>query len=130
MPEKTPAEKLHLKSGMTAAVLHPPGAVPLASLGIPEDVRVTADPAGADFILDFAETQSDAEARIRALAPHVADKTVAWFAYPKGSKAAGLDISRDTLAAFVRTIGLVAVSMVAIDPVWSAARIRPLKPGE
>ena len=53
------------------------------------------------------------------------EKTVAWLAYPKGSKAAGYDLSRDTIWRFAQTIGLSLVAHVAIDETWSAVRFRP-----
>ena len=127
--EKSPAEKLRLKPGMTACLLHLPDGLE-AALGIPEDVTLTGVPAEADFVLDYAATQADAEERLTALAPAIAEKTVTWMVYPKGSKAAGYDISRDTIWAFARTVGLVLNANVAIDDKLSAVRMRPLRPGE
>ncbi len=48
-----------------------------------------------------------------------------WMAYPKGSKAAGYDISRDTIWKFAATVGLVLNANVAIDDKLSAVRMRP-----
>jgi hypothetical protein len=129
MPDKTPADKLRLKAGMTAALLHLPEDV-RGGLGLPDGVVVGDDLAQADFILDLATTQAEAEQRLAALEPTVRDETILWFAYPKGSKAAGHDLNRDTVATFARTIGLVAVSNIAIDETWSALRIRRLRPGD
>ena len=129
MADKTPAEKLRLTAGMKAALLHVPVELGPA-LGIPESVQRVDDPGDADFILDFATTQAEAEERLRGLRPAMREKTVAWMGYPKGSKAAGYDISRDTIWAFVKTIGLVLNANVALDEKWSAVRMRPAKPGE
>lgn len=124
MPEKTPAEKLRLKPGMRAAFPHLPEGL-LERLGIPEGVEVLDTPEGADFLLGYAETQAQAEERLRELKPFVGATTVTWMAYPKGSKAAGLDISRDTIWRFAQTIGLVLNANVAIDDRLSAVRMRP-----
>ena len=129
MADKTPAEKLHLKSGMSAALLHVPRDLE-GKLGIPAEVTTFREATDAQFVLEFARTQAEAEARLAALAGQVGEKTVAWIAYPKGSRAAGHDLNRDTVAAYARTVGLVAVSNVAIDDTWSALRIRPLRAGE
>ena len=98
-------------------------------LGVPDDVTVVDDPAaagpaGAGFLLDFATTQAEAEERLRTLAPFIGEKTLAWLAYPKGSKAAGRDLNRDTIWAFARTIGLTLVTNIAVDETWSALRVR------
>jgi hypothetical protein len=121
--EKAPAEKMRLKPGMTATLLHVPANV-RGRLGIPDDVTVVDDPAAAGFLLDFATTQAEAEECLLALKPFVGEKTVAWLAYPKGSRAAGRDLSRDTIWAFARTIGLTLVTNIAVDETWSALRVR------
>lgn len=124
MTHKTPAEKLRLKPGMSATFLHLPEGLQ-ARLGIPDDVNEVDDPANADFILDFATTQAEAEKRLTALAPFVGPRTITWMAYPKGSMAAGYDISRDTIWRFAQTVGLVLNANVAIDENLSAVRMRP-----
>jgi hypothetical protein len=120
---------MRLKPGMTAALLHVPAELQ-GRLEIPDDVNVVRDPAsagpaGAGFLLDFATTQAEAEERLVALAPFVGEKTVAWIAYPKGAKAAGRDVSRDTIWRFAQTIGLTLVANVAVDETWSAVRLKP-----
>jgi hypothetical protein len=124
MAERTPAEKLGLKAGMTATLLHVPDGLQ-EHLGVPVGVTLLADPAAADFFLEFAADQAQAEERLTALRPVVGPTTVAWLAYPKGGKAAGRDISRDTIWAFVQTLGMRLVANVAIDGTWSAVRMRP-----
>ena len=124
MADKTAAEKLRLRPGMKAALLHVPDGLQ-ERLGIPADVALVDDPAAADFLLDFAGDQAQAEERLTALRPAVGAKTVAWLAYPKGSKAAGHDVSRDTIWAFVQTLGLRLNANVAIDETWSAVRMTP-----
>ena len=125
MPDKTPAEKLRLKPGMSAVFLHLPEGMKEA-LGIPAGVTEIDDPAKADFIIDFASTQAEAEERLTALARLVGPKIVAWMVYPKGSKAAGYDVSRDTLFEFVQTVGLILNANIAIDDTFSAVRMRPM----
>jgi hypothetical protein len=125
MPEKTAAEKLRLRPGMSAALMYLPDGM-RSRLGIPADVTIVDDPSGADLLLVFASTQAEAEERLTALAPSVRGRTITWIAYPKGSKAAGHDVSRDTIAAFAPAVGLVAVASVSIDGTWSGLRVRPL----
>lgn len=124
MSDKTPAEKLRLKSGMKAALLHVPAELE-GALGLPADVELVDGPTGADFVLDFATTQAEAEQRMSALAGTIGPKTVVWVGYPKGSKAAGYDLNRDTIWQFGATVGLVINANVAIDAKWSAVRMRP-----
>ena len=133
MTEKTPAGKMRLKPGMAAALLHVPAEL-RGRLGVADGVTVVDDlakagPADAGFLLDFATTQAEAEERLVALAPFVGEKTVVWIAYPKGAKAAGRDVSRDTIWRFAQTIGLTLVANVAIDGTWSALRVKRASAG-
>ncbi len=124
MTAKTPAEKLRLKPGMSATFRHLPEGL-RDRLDVPDSVSEVDDPTEADFVLDFASTQAEAELRLTALAPSVGPTTVTWMAYPKGSKAAGYDISRDTIWQFAQTVGLVLNANISIDEKLSAVRMRP-----
>jgi hypothetical protein len=123
MADKTPAEKMRLRSGMTAVLLQVPDELD-GRLGVPAGVSRVDDPARADFVLCCVTTQAEAEACLGQLAAAVGPTTVAWLAYPKGSSAAGYDLNRDTIAAFARTLGLAGVAMVALSETWSALRVR------
>lgn len=124
MRDKTPAAKMRLRPNMTAALLHMPTDL-RDRLGIPDGVVFVDDPADAGFVLDVVTTQAEAEATLARLAPHVSSATLAWLAYPKGSKAAGHDLSRDTVWRSARAVSLTLVANVNIDYTWSALRIRP-----
>ena len=124
MADKTLAEKMQLKPGMKAALLYVPDGMQ-ERLGLPTDVVVMKDAEAADFVLAFAWDQAEAEERLTALRPAVGEKTVARLAYPKGAKAAGRDISRDTIWPFVKTLSMRLNANIAIDETWSAVRLRP-----
>ena len=124
MADKTPAEKMRLRSGMTAALLQVPAELD-DRLCVPDGVSRVDDSTQADFVLCCVTTQAEAEACLGQLATAVGDAMVAWLAYPKGSRAAGYDLNRDTIAAFARTVGLAGVAMVALSETWSALRVRP-----
>jgi hypothetical protein len=48
-----------------------------------------------------------------------------WVSYPKSGQL-GTDLNRDSLAALLTESGVEPVRQIAIDPVWSALRFRPL----
>ena len=125
MSDKSASEKMRLKPGMRAAFSRVPPDLESA-LGVPEGVIAATDPSGADFVLQFATTQAEADELLASLQPHVGTKTIAWIAYPKGSKGSGYDLNRDTVAGSARGVGLVVCAAVAIDQKWSALPVRPL----
>lgn len=123
MAEKTVAQKMRLKPDGSVALLHPPAGIE-AVLGLgPTQPRV-ASAADADAVLLFVTTQAELEERLAVLRPTITPQTTLWVCYPKGSKSAGHDVSRDTIWAFGQSLGLGPVGLVSIDSAWSGFRLR------
>lgn len=124
MTEKTVAEKMRIKPGTTITLLHAPEGF-TGLLGLPEGVSVVGGADGTDTVVVFAGTQAEVEERLPAVLKTVTAKTALWVVYPKGSKAAGLDISRDTIWPFAESLGMRPVGMVSVDGRWSGFRLKP-----
>ena len=123
MAEKTVAEKARIKPGTTIAVLNQvPGVV--ESLGLPEDVTIV-QPATAQLVFLFVSTQAELEARLPPAVAELAPKAAIWVFYRKGSRAAGLDMNRDSIWAIAERLDLRPLGLVGIDDTWSAFRLRP-----
>ena len=125
MTDKTVAAKAHVKPGTTIAVLNPvPGVV--ESLGLPEGVTFTG-PAEAQLVFLFVNTCAELEARMPSAVTALAPKAAIWVFYRKGSKAAGLDMNRDSIWAIAEKMDLRPLGLVGIDETWSAFRLRPAR---
>jgi hypothetical protein len=119
-------KKLQLKADQKAAIINaPPGYV--EALGeLPEGVELTKRLSGGldfvqVFVKDSAELKRFGPKAIRAVKPD----GMLWICYPKsGSKAKG-DLNRDVIWGLVKEYGLLGVSLIAVDDVWSAMRFRP-----
>lgn len=125
MSTKSIAEKLLIRPGAAvwiSEVAHLPRIEPL-----PAGARVVADLAEAAVALIFVDAAAAARAILTAHREQLARPAVLWVAYPKANKA---DINRDTLWPILVEYGLRPIAQVAVDPVWSALRFRPLKEGE
>ncbi len=123
MGEKTVAEKARVRPGTTIAVLNRvPGVV--ETLGLPEDVTFVA-PTDAQLVFLFANTRAELEAQMPTAVCDLAPKAALWVFYRKGSKAAGLDMNRDTIWAIAEKMGLRPLGLVGVDDTWSAFRLRP-----
>jgi hypothetical protein len=123
--DKTVAAKAHVKPGTTIAVLNPvPGVV--ESLGLPEGVTFTG-PAEAQLVFLFVNTCAELEARMPSAVTALAPKAAIWVFYRKGSKAAGLDMNRDSIWAIAEKMDLRPLGLVGIDETWSAFRLRPAR---
>ena len=123
MSDKTPAEKAHIKPGTTVAVLNRvPGVV--EKVGLPEDVTIVA-PTEAQLVFLFVNTLAELEEQMPSAVAGLAPKAAIWVFYRKGSKAAGLDMSRDNVWTIAERMDLRPLGLVSIDDVWSAFRLRP-----
>lgn len=123
MEQKTPAEKMRIKPGMTVAVLHDADAV-TSRLGV-DDITIVDAPEGAGAALLFVTTQAEVESRLPQVLLSITPDTVFWIVYPKGARAAGRDVSRDTIWPLAESLGMRPVGMVSIDDTWSGFRLKP-----
>ena len=81
--------------------------------------------AAFDAVLVFARDQAALE-ELLALSANLGPKDVLfWACYPKLSSPLKSDINRDTLIVGVQRFGFRPVTLVAIDDIWSAMRLRP-----
>jgi hypothetical protein len=121
--EKTVAEKARVKPGTKIAVLNGvPGIV--ESLGLPKGVAFV-DPSEAQLVFLFVHTCAELEAQMPAAVVALAPGAAIWVFYRKGSKAAGLDMSRDSVWAVAERMDLRPLGLVSVDETWSAFRLRP-----
>jgi hypothetical protein len=123
MPDKTVAQKARVKPGTRVAVLNKvPGVV--ESLGLPEDVTFV-EAADAQLVFLFVNSCAELEAQMPAAVEALAPKAAIWVFYRKGSKAAGLDMNRDSVWALAERMDMRPLGLVGVDDTWSAFRLRP-----
>jgi hypothetical protein len=123
MPGKTVAQKARLKPGTSIAVLNPaPGIV--ESLGLPPDTSFV-EPDNAQLVLLFVNTRTELETSMPSAVAVLAPGAMIWVFYRKGSRAAGLDMSRDSVWAIAEQLDLRPLGLLSIDETWSAFRLRP-----
>ena len=123
MPEKSVAEKARVRPGTTIAVLNRvPGVV--ESLGLPEDITFVV-PTEAQLVFLFVSTCAELETQMPPAVAGLAPRAVIWVFYRKGSKAAGLDMNRNSVWAIAEKMGMRPLGLVGVDETWSAFRLRP-----
>jgi hypothetical protein len=123
MSEKTVAQKARIKPGTSVAVLDPePGIV--ESLGLPPDTPMVP-PAEAQLVFLFVRTRADLEERLPPVVAGLAPGASVWVFFRKGSRAAGHDVSRDSVWEVAERLDLRPLGLLAIDATWSAFRLRP-----
>ena len=125
MEDKTVAQKARVKPGTLIGVLNQVAGV-VESLGLPDDVEFV-DPADAQLVFLFVNTRAELEAQMPAAVAALAPDAAIWVFYRKGSKAAGLDMSRDSVWTIAEGLDMRPLGLVGIDDTWSAFRLRPAR---
>jgi len=123
---KSVGRKLGMNPGMRALIISPPPGylkllAPLSD-GLTVSSRATGNYA---FVQVFATRLSEISRFARRLSKHAAQNALVWISYPKKTSKAKRTLSRDVIREAMRAAGWRAVSIVAIDEVWSALRFRP-----
>jgi hypothetical protein len=113
-------KKLQIKPGMRIAVLHAPPDFAKLLDGVDHATSVRGT---FDLIHTFVTTKKDATSEAPNLAKALRAGGILWVSYPKGKKIV-TDLNRDILREELEEHGLIAVSQVAIDEVWSALRFK------
>jgi len=123
MPEKTVAQKAHVKPEARIAVVNRVEGI-VESLGLPKGVTFVKKPSEATLVFLFAATRAELESRMPKAAAALQPGAVLWVFFRKGSKTAGLDMNRDSVWGVAEELGLRPVSLLAVDDVWSVFRLR------
>jgi predicted SnoaL-like aldol condensation-catalyzing enzyme len=122
------AKKLGLRPGMRALIIAaPPGYLKLIA-PLPDGVSVSHVANGMHpFVQLFAARAAEIKKSAPKLLKHAAAGALVWIAYPKKTSGLDSDLSREAVRDAMSGTGWRAVSIVAIDEVWSALRFRPTK---
>lgn len=83
------------------------------------------DPAQAELVLLFVGTRAELVALVPPAVATLALDASIWIFYRKGSRAAGLDMSRDDIWTIAEELHLRPLGLLSIDETWSAFRLRP-----
>ncbi|MHB8804254.1 MAG: hypothetical protein ACYC7C_03340 [Coriobacteriia bacterium] len=122
---KSVAQKASVKPGTTIAVLNAvPGVV--ESLGLPDGVAFV-EPSEAQLVFLFASTRSELEAQMPPVVAQLGSDSSIWIFFRKGSRAAGLDMNRDSVWEIAERLDLRPLGLVSVDETWSAFRLRPAR---
>jgi hypothetical protein len=126
VPVKTVAQKARVKPGTAIAVIkRVPGIV--ESLGLPKSVSFVK-PAKAQLVFLFARTRAELEAQMPPAVAALGPDSAIWVFFRKGSRAAGLDMNRDSVWAVAEELNLRPLGLLGIDDMWSAFRLRRARP--
>ena len=119
------ARKLGMNRGMSALIIAPPPGYLELLTTAPDDLTVSSRAYGIyPFVQVFATRLSEIHRFCQTLSKHAAPNALVWISYPKKTSKLASDLSRDVIRKAMSGARWRAVTIVAIDEVWSALRFR------
>ena len=111
-------QKLFVKGGTVLLMNAPAGYDALLAAS---PVKVTTRASGtADTVLLFVNDEAQTKSGLAVATKSLGPSSNVWVAYRKGQK----QLHRDTLAKLAESLGFTPVSLVAVDDLWSAMRLK------
>jgi Protein of unknown function (DUF3052) len=124
LPDKTISQKLFIKERYKVLVLNAPAGY-IEKMAMPSKTTPSTKlQPDADLVQVFFKSRSEMETQLAGLKKLLKPGGSLWITYPKGTSKTPADINRDSIREYAATIGLTAVSLVAIDDTWSAMRVK------
>ncbi len=115
---RTLTQKLGIAAGERVAILGAPPGVAALLAPLPQDVRLTADPVGAQRYLWFVNSRRALQVAVGQLAVLVTTQ-VAWLAWPKKASGVTSDLDGNVVREAGLAAGLVDFKVCSIDATWS-----------
>jgi len=116
---------MFIKPGHTLVVLNATQGYIEMIGDLPADVKIQTNLVSeADMIQFFTSTRSDLEKNFEPLIKALKADGSLWISYPKGTSKVETDINRDIIWHIGERLGLRPVTMISIDPVWAAFRLK------
>lgn len=120
------ARKLGMKPGMRALIMAPPGGYLELLAPLPDGLVVSSTVNGKyPFVQVFATRLPEINKFAQRLSKYAAPNALVWISYPKKTARTNGDLGRDEIREAMSKSGWRAVSIIAIDKIWSALRFRP-----
>ena len=115
-----------MNPGMRALIIAPPPGYLKLLAPVPDGLTISSRADGTyPFMQIFATRLAELRAFAKKLPKHAAPNALLWISYPKKTSKTGSDLSRDVIREAMNSTRWRAVSIAAIDEVWSALRFRP-----
>ncbi|MHA2122053.1 MAG: hypothetical protein ACW990_12695, partial [Promethearchaeota archaeon] len=90
-----------------------------------KDVIISSDLEGDfELIIVFIKSIKDFAKQFKKIKPSLKSNRILWISYPKGPSNLDVDLSQELLRLYVESIGMRAVSVISIDKIWSAMRLK------
>ena len=114
--------KLRYRPGLKATILNSPRQYEEAfkAAGFATSLQI-----GSELTLLFVRNIDELKEHFMETINIVGETAVFWVVYPKGTSGVKSHLNRDVIWSKIKPFGWRPVSLVALDEVWSAMRVKP-----
>lgn len=131
MPESALARKMKLKAGARAAVINAPVGYLKELAPLPAGVELSEKLQGKfDWIQVFVRTSAELRDRVPKLIKALAEESLLWISFPKGTSGIQTDLTRDKGWDALKGVDLKWATLISVNDTWSAFALRPYRKGE
>lgn len=131
MADNALGKKLKLKAGQRAVIVHAPDGYLAELAPLPADVKMGTRLQGKfDWVQLFVKTQAELDKTLPKVLNALKPESTLWITFPKGASKIQTDLTRDQGWDSLRQADLKWLTLVSVNPTWSAFALRPYKPGE
>ena len=131
MAESSLVNKLKLKAGQRAALIHAPQGYREALTPLPEGVQLSEALDGSfDWLQLFVQNRAELEGIISQVVAALKPSGLLWISFPKGSSKIQTDLTRDVGWESLQEFDLKWTNLISVDETWSAFSLRHFRPGE
>ena len=125
MSDKSVTQKLLIKANYKVLTVNAPKDY-MAKIGeLPSDVVFLQESNQlVDLVHVFVTSKKELAALLESVKFVLKPQGLLWVSYPKGTSKVETDINRDIIWQYAQTVGFQAVSMIAVDNIWSALRLK------
>src|SRR5689334_4035816 len=128
--ENALAKKMKLKPGSHIAIINAPEGYLKELEPLPADVQVSDSLRGKfDWVQVFVKNKSEIEKIAPRAIKALKSESMLWISFPKGSSKIQTDLTRDNGWEVLQGVDLKWLTLISVDPTWSAFALRPYKPG-
>ena len=125
MPDKTVAQKLHIKENYKVVFINEPDSYRAILGELPQKVSVLNElDKSADIIQWFVSSKKELLEELNKIKSKLGPKGTLCVTYPKGTSGIKTDVNRDIIREYAQSIGLKSVAMISVDDTWSALRLK------
>jgi hypothetical protein len=123
------SQKLRIREGMVAALLHAPDGFEAKLTPLPEGARLQTGTQDADVILVFVKSPAALGRELPSLAREMRKGRTLWLVWPKKSGGLAGSLTMPKIREMCLEVGLIDYKVCAVDETWSGIAVAPRSKG-